>query len=100
MSLNRYDARRDANEGDIIDGLKRTGFSVYQLNKPLDLLVWPKAGGRFGLIEVKDPKQPPSRRRLKPAQQEFFAQSEGCPRIKVETFTQALEFAYTLRNVT
>ena len=97
MSLNRYAARRDANEGDIIDGLRRAGFRVHQLSQPLDLLVWPKAGGRFGLIEVKDPKQIPSKRRLKPSQQTFFAESEGCPRIKAESFEQALRFAESLR---
>jgi hypothetical protein len=92
--------KRDANEPDIVNGLTLAGFKVHRLNDPLDLLVWPKAGGRFGLIEVKDPRQAPSARKLTKAQVDFFSLTEGCPRIKAETFTQALEFAYTLRNET
>lgn len=98
MGLNRYAARRDANEPDIIRGLEKCGFKVHQLREPVDLLIWPKAGGRFGLVEVKDPRQIPSKRRLKPSQVEFFAESEGCPRAKVETFTEALAFAEGLRT--
>lgn len=89
--------RRDANEPGIVDALLRAGFCVMRLNDPCDLLVWPKAGGYFGLIEVKDPSQPKSDRRLTKPQQKFFELSEGCPRVKAETFIEALEFAYTLR---
>lgn len=70
MSLNRYAQRRDANEGPIIEALERAGASVKQLAQPCDLLV--EFRGHLFLLEVKDPAQIPSKRRLTPAQEKFF----------------------------
>jgi hypothetical protein len=89
--------RRDANEPDILDGLRKCGFEHWRLNDPCDALIWPRAGGKFGLIEIKDPSKPPSQRQLTGAQKLFFEVSEGCPRAKVETFDEALAFAESLR---
>jgi len=51
MSLHRYDAKRDANEPEIVKALEDKGLSVYRLNQPLDLLVG--YNKRNYLVEVK-----------------------------------------------
>lgn len=45
-------AKRDANEESIVNTLKAHGFSVYHMDKPLDLLVG--HGGRTYLVEIKN----------------------------------------------
>lgn len=50
-------AKRDTNEADIVATLKAHGFSVYHLDKPLDLLVG--HGGRTYLVEVKNGHEAP-----------------------------------------
>ena len=52
MSLNRYSARRDANEAGIIRDLRSVGADVEQLDKP-DLIV--RFAGRIYLMEVTNP---------------------------------------------
>ena len=56
MSIDRHDARNDANQPTIIKALEAIGCRVYILRQPLDLLV---SGGRLGdfnlLMEVKMP---------------------------------------------
>jgi hypothetical protein len=52
MSLNRYSARRDANEAQIIKDLRMIGAIVEQLDKP-DLIV--RFAGRIYLMEVTNP---------------------------------------------
>jgi hypothetical protein len=47
-----YNAKRDANEGDIVKALRKFGVSVYLLDQPLDLLCG--FGGITRLAEVKD----------------------------------------------
>ena len=51
MSLNRWAKKRDANEGDIIEYLEKRGFSVCQMDQPLDLLVG--RNKKNYLVEVK-----------------------------------------------
>lgn len=91
--------RRDENEVDIVRDLKKCGFGVWRLSDPCDLLVWPKSGGQFGVIEVKNPEQPPSKRQLTDVEQRFFDATPGCPRVKVETIDEALAFAQTLKGI-
>lgn len=43
--------RRDANEQEIVDALRKAGASVYRLHEPVDLLVG--YGGENLLMEVK-----------------------------------------------
>jgi hypothetical protein len=51
VSLWRKDARRDANEVEIVSALELVGARVWRLNKPFDLIVgW---GGRLFMLEVK-----------------------------------------------
>lgn len=52
--------RRDANERELIDGLRQCGFKVWQ-SLQVDLLIFrPDIGLR--IVEVKDPAKPPSAR--------------------------------------
>jgi len=54
MTILRFNAKRDANEGEIIKALKAGGLSVYSLDKPCDLLVG--YDKRNYLVEVKAEK--------------------------------------------
>lgn len=74
MSLNRYDARRDDNEKQIIDALEKAGFMVYR-DLRVDLLLYHPVYG-FDAMEVKSRGKP-----LKPKEgpQKEFVESTGCP---------------------
>ena len=78
MGLSRYANARDANEKPIIDGLRGMGATVWQLDKPLDLIVgW---RGQNWLFEVKLPPGPKggtSHSRRTKGQVEFFATWRG-----------------------
>ena len=52
MSLNRYDARRDGNEADIVDALVLAGCRVLRLDK-FDLLVENTNTSKVYMLEVK-----------------------------------------------
>jgi Holliday junction resolvase len=71
--------RRDDNEREIIEGLKRIGCTVQPLgadkNGLPDLLVG--LAGRNYLIEVKDGKKPPSATKLTPKQVEWHREWGG-----------------------
>ncbi len=54
MKYKGFNAKRDANEGEIVDALEAIGCIVLRLDKPLDLLVGYR--GYNYLIEVKMPK--------------------------------------------
>lgn len=85
----RYAARKDANQGPIVEGLRAVGATVDILDgrgRP-DLLVGYR--GRNWLLEVKDPAQPPSARQLTPAQREWHAGWRGQKAV-VETLEEAL----------
>ena len=67
MSLNRYDARRDSNEPEIVKALRACGAKVRQQDFP-DLLVKSRRG--IFLLEVENPENKYRRRSEK--QQEFL----------------------------
>jgi len=71
----RRHGRRDGNHAKVRDGLRDAGYKVADLGSVgggiPDLLV--KGHGRMMLLEVKDPAQPPSARKLTPAEAAFFA---------------------------
>ena len=79
--------RRDANETEIVQDLRKIGCSVFYLDNPVDLLVGHH--GKNFLMEIKDPSNPPSRRKLSDSQQEFFLMWRGQVH-KIETFDEAL----------
>jgi hypothetical protein len=65
VSLNRFDAKNDANQPAILKALKEACISAEVIRKPLDLLLWSKAfcphcrgalpDGKTELMEVKMP---------------------------------------------
>ena len=69
----RRAARVDRNHAEITAALRKVGATVCDLSAAgegcPDLLVGYR--GRNFLMEVKDPKQPPSKRKLTPAQEDF-----------------------------
>ena len=70
MSLRRFNARRDANEPEIIDALVAAGASVYRLDQPTDAVLGYR--GKTLLIEIKMPGKD-----LNENQKRFFAQWKG-----------------------
>lgn len=80
--------RRDGNETELVQGLRDCACDVYFLNWPADLIVG--VAGRNYLLEIKDPEQPLSKRRLTNAEQQFFDSWRGQV-AKVETLEEALE---------
>ena len=71
--------RADRNQPQIVKDLRKAGFSVQMLHEVgkgcPDILVgyW----GMNWLFEIKDPEQPPSKRKLTSDEREFFKQWEG-----------------------
>ena len=55
MSQNRYATKRDAAEAAIIEAVGKAGWHCWQLDYPVDLLLW-KEGRGFVLMEVKTGK--------------------------------------------
>jgi hypothetical protein len=84
--------RTDRNHAEIVEGLRRAGAQVVSLASVgggvPDLLV--SRAGRNVLLEVKDPRQPPNKRKLTPEQQVFHRNWQG-PCVVVETIEQALK---------
>ncbi len=91
MGLNRYDARRDSNERDVILALRKIGVKVYQQDSPFDLLIVEPT--EFITFEVKDGSKPPSKRELTPIEEEFFGTCRALlvPHYVVTSAEQAVE---------
>lgn len=87
MSLNRYDARTDSNQGEIIDALQAIGCDVYIIKRPVDLLA---SGGLLGeqnlLIECKVPGKT-----LSDSQARFWVRWPG-EKIVVQTPEQVIAY--------
>jgi hypothetical protein len=87
----RYAARADRNQSEIVAALRAVGCKVVPTHAVgqgfPDLVV--DLHGRTALLEIKDPLQPPSKRRLTPAQAEFHAAWTG-PIYTVETPEEAV----------
>ncbi len=58
MSLLRHATKRDTSEREIIDALEGVGMTVFQLDRPLDLLAGYR--GKNYLIEAKTGKAKPN----------------------------------------
>ena len=96
MSINRYAARIDANKLAIVDALRAAGCTVYDAKQPVDLIV----GGddRWTLLlEIKNPKQPPSKRKHTKAQAAFLATWRGGPVVTVMDVEGALRAVALMR---
>lgn len=88
----RLIARIDDNQAEIVGVLREAGarvFCTHQLGQGFpDLLVgWQ---GVLMLLEIKDGDKPPSKRKLTPDEQAFFAAWAGYPVHVVENPLQAL----------
>lgn len=95
----RRAARKDANHEEIAEVFKTFGFSVADTSQlgngfPDMVVGWLSANL---LVEVKDGSKPLSRRRLSEEEQAFHDRWLG-PILVVETETQALEIARTLKE--
>lgn len=90
----RRAAKIDANQPEIVSALRKIGARVVPTHTVgqgfPDLIVSTPDGSRTVLMELKDPKQPPSARKLTPAQEEFHAAWTGEIYV-VETPEQAIE---------
>ncbi len=85
--------RVDDNQKSIVKGLRAVGCSVLSLAEighgvPDVLAYHPRSG--LHLIEIKNPDQPPSKRRLTPDEQNFHLTWRGPIHI-VETIDEALK---------
>ncbi len=84
-------ARVDGNQKKVVTNLKRLGVTVlhvHQLKNCFDILVGWK--GKNFAFELKDPAQPPSKRKLTEGEQEFFDTWKGQVN-KVETVEEILK---------
>jgi Holliday junction resolvase len=90
----RRHAKIDANQPDIVKSLRQAGCSVLSLAPMgkgcVDLLVG--KGGKNFMLEVKDPSQKPSQRKLTDDERAFHAAWLGQIAI-VETAEEALKIA-------
>lgn len=76
----RRAARVDGNHGEVIAALRAAGCRVHDTSRlgggfPDTVVATP--AGVLLMIEIKDGSLPPSRRRLTPAEEEFFATFAG-----------------------
>jgi len=78
-------AKRDANEPEIIEALEAAGAEVVQLDKPCDLLV-----GFEKVTHLMEVKNPDGANRIEKDQAEFFAAWPGSPIHIVRTPKEAL----------
>lgn len=87
----RRAAKVDGNQELIVTGLRRLGVWAHSTaalgNGFPDVLAW--WGDRFTLLEIKDPSQVPSARRLTEKERGFFATCPGRKAV-VETLNEAL----------
>ena len=96
LSIHRWAARSDDNRNAIVGALRAVGCTVYDLRRPVDLLVG--VAGRTGLVEIKDGSKPPSRRKHTKAQTDFMATWPGGPVFTVMDVDGALRAAAMLRG--
>lgn len=91
----RRAARRDSNEGDIINAMRAEGAYVKVINDEglFDLLVSHR--GETLLVEVKDGAKPPSARRLTDAEQKFHDEWPGSDLYIVNSVEEAIALLRT-----
>ncbi len=98
MSINRYAARADANRDQIVIALRAAGATVYDLRKPVDLLVGFR--GTTIPMEIKRPAGPKggtSGRKHTKAQASFLSTWTGGPVATVDGPEAALRAIGAIR---
>ena len=90
-SVKKYKA--DGNQGEIVDGLRQIGARVANTAMVGDGFPDIVVGfrGRIHLMEIKDPVQKPSARKLTGAEEIFHQDWEGLPVHIIETLESAIE---------
>ncbi len=83
MTLNRYAARTDRNQSEIVKALRNAGYVVWIIGWPVDLLV--RTNKQWLPMEVKTEKGKP-----KPVQEEFIANAGNCPAAVVRDAESAI----------
>jgi len=89
----RRAGRIDANQNLIVAGLRDCGYSVAitsQLGSGFPDIIVGSSSGRNYLFEIKDPSQPPSKRKLTKDEEEFKASWRGQYAV-IETLDDALK---------
>ena len=86
MSLNRYAAKRDASEPEIVSALTQCGFSVERLDTPVDLVVGFR--GRTFLVECKS-----GNRKLNGNQVDFVSRWRGSEVVILRDAQEAIDWA-------
>lgn len=81
----RHNARRDANEPEIIEGLEANDCKCHRIDEPGDLIVWNRRLEKWIVIEVKVPGG-----RLTPKQKLYRERNPDIPVPIVETVEEAL----------
>lgn len=92
--MTRYAKKTDRNHSEIRDGLRKCGYLVLDTSGigegVLDLCVLISAKEQRSLwLEIKDPKKPPSARKLTDAEKIWFEYNGSISRV-VETLDEAL----------
>jgi hypothetical protein len=90
--------RTDANQAEIVDGLRKFGCLVTPVGHPFDVLVGHR--GRWIACEIKDGQKPPSERRLTDDEETFRDQcvAKGLPYALITSWEDA-ELALRLLGV-
>jgi Holliday junction resolvase len=86
----RTKARIDRNQPELVKQIRKLGYEVlhvHQLKNCFDILVG--ARGKNFAFEIKDPSQPPSKRKLTEGEQKFFDKWTGQVN-KVETIDEII----------
>ena len=86
---NRPDARRDANEPEIVAALEKAGYIVHRIGSPGDLLIWNPLNLSWHVQEVKVPGG-----RLTPKQKKYRKDHPYVDIPIVETKEQSLGDAF------
>ena len=76
MTLNRYAARRDANEPALKAAAEKLGWWLTPIDEPVDFIGMFRSCGIFKMIEIKTPKG-----QFRPNQKAFMSEAaiRGCP---------------------
>ena len=93
MSMPRHNAKRDASEPAIVAVLERVGFSVYRLDRPVDLLCGFR--GRNYLVEVKTGTKGYAKG-LNANQQSFAEDWRGSPVFTLHSVDDAVSFSQAI----
>jgi hypothetical protein len=88
MKRRAHAKRRDLNEPEIVDALRRLGCKVYLQDGPVDLLVG--RGSRTYHLEVKRGDLAPAARELTPDERAFLRDWNGNPAAVVRCIEEAL----------